>query len=402
MTATDTGSNPAADPLSPRAGRFARALACLAVVGCQLEPEGILVTVVSDLNVPTELNKLAVRVSEDRHRILLDHEVQLSAAEDGSMSGLLGTFGLRLSSPSHGPLTIDVIGMLFNRALLKQTLVQKVPERGVWSTDVSLGRACRQQFCPQGQTCLLGMCVDQQTRLPWSQVASPTCDCGSYFPFCLHARWNYDLHQDATGARPTGKTWYIADHQTVTDATCEMDAVPAYLMVVQGINDTSGKWLNVDQRDGKQRIWWLKEDWVDAELDPASTICYQPRKLRVDEGRTAFEETWTERYTRSEFELGSPDPQIEEHEDRWQVVTVDQVIQAARPRVSRFPIRYRDSDVLCHYREDRTGNRLEKKYYCFARNIGKIYEFDAGANEQEVLREDYHVPGCPIRPQDRR
>jgi len=232
------------------------------------------------------------------------------------------------------------------------------------------------------------------THLP-AVTASPSCDCNAYFPFCLGSRWTYDVYPDTTGPMSSQKSWFISDHHLLDDASCGLKGVPAFLLIVDRGFDSSGKWLAVDQVDGKQRLWWLKEDRVDENLSPSRTICYQPRKLRLDESRVDQGQSWSLPYDREDFRPDGTKQESQPHDDQWQVVSVEQMKATLGQRMSRFPGRYKDADVLCHYRDDGNGGLSERKYYCFARGVGKIYELDAGAIVQEVLRDYYSIPTCP-------
>ena len=369
---------------------LAATLLLLAASACTAESEGIAVTVFSDLEVPADLNTLLIHVTDEQGQVVLDQRIGL---EESGVSWP-ATFGLRPGKRSNALLTIEAIGMLGrNSRVVSQKIKKSFVPGAVREADMTLSRNCWGWICPDSQTCVSGGCVDVASRLP-PREDGPGCNCGAYFPFCVGASWEYDVYRPPATSTP--KTWKITQSSQVTDVVCDLADVRLFLLQLTMPGNTSWKWLQVEEVDGKQRLWWRKDQWFNVFGDPQSTVCYRPRKLRLDESRLVPGEAWPAlSYVSTVLELNPPREDSESHDDRWSVVSVEEVQRAPLGR-SRFPLeRLPGRDVLCHLRED-TGAITEKKYFCFARGIGKIYEFDAVNSEQEVLR-DYRIPNCPGR-----
>jgi hypothetical protein len=356
------------------------ALACGGGGAAESGETSAVLAIVSDFKAPDEVSRLSVETVGGTGQVLElgpgKHQFPLNIALVSQSGGReRARVKLALSGADGGDVLARELAFDFVRG-------------GSRTIRIELDRMCARARCGEGRTCVPGWgCVSLDIGadgLPIEKPSRPACDCNSLFPVCVGARWTYRVctEQELRLGQPCKeKNWEISDFRRAESTMAGGAAEQAFLQFSTSSKENAFKWM---LKQGTRLLWWLDETY-EPTWKPALTRSYQPGRLRIDEGRTAIGETFTERYFEKALKPGLP-TQATEHVDEWTVVSVDTLAMAPRGFASTFCQRHVDTALP-------TGaTPPEDKTFCFARGVGKTYE--EGPNQFEFLLKA-EVPGCP-------
>ena len=381
------------------------ALAIVAALGCSRDPgKTIVVTVAIEddprMAIPTRINRLELTLGDGAHTRPLSYALVDDNQRTVSVEVTLG--------PRAGELLTVEAGAYFDHALVVSRIVT-ASSADSNPIRVELKRSCVLVECPAEQTCLprlgckavpglkmsgdAGVSPDADVMDP-AKPNGPPCNCDSFFPFCVGARWQYHV---CTNAMPPTcdlepKMWTVADHSTDT-------VPPAFLLTRLTDANPSRKWLTL----ANGRLLWRRDEAFSHTWNLKSISSYDPEKLRLDENFVVPGVSWMALPYNELFALHGEDltPTVETHDDSWEVTTVEEVMPDLRRRGAPEK-RFDDfGEILCHHRVDQVrGGSTREATYCFAKHIGKIFESNFGSKvETEWLLEadfpaDARAQGC--------
>ncbi len=112
----------------------------------------LVVTVDSDLKVPSEIDRVTIDVA--------DHATAPEASADLTKQGLPRTIGLVHDQGPLGPFTVKALGFLGSKRVIERRVITSFVEGKTVDIAIDLDRACMAVFCDAGQTCIAGTCQD--------------------------------------------------------------------------------------------------------------------------------------------------------------------------------------------------------------------------------------------------
>ncbi|OGQ16885.1 MAG: hypothetical protein A2138_12100 [Deltaproteobacteria bacterium RBG_16_71_12] len=257
------------------------------------------------------------------------------------------------------------------------------------------GNVCCDDVCVRGDRC--PECEVEQSGLD----ASPPCDCDSFLPMCVGARWDYDEFEPSTEAPLGSKTQVLIDFKDPGDPSFDKTSFEAFVSCRTSDDSLRTAWQTVE---GARTLWQM-DQWFGLERTLTKTAYYVPSRLRLDESRATPGDAWTESNTLYTIVApgidaqpcndGNPPAPLADVEGGYQCATeLEQwsVLSLAEATTYGADLAgYQPQDVLCHAVE-----RGEVKIYCFARGVGKFFELEVGAKRELLV--DHYVPGCGPSP----
>lgn len=273
--------------------------------------------------------------------------------------------------------------------------------------DIPLPDApCDVDRCLPGYRCCSGTCIaaDRCTECVVNDAArdaSPACDCDSFQPMCVGARWVYEEFDLSTEAFLDEKTHVITDFADPRDPMFDKSGFNAFEFCRKSDDSLKSAWQTVD---GARTVWQMHR-WFGPSRQLTRTAYYLPSRLRLDQSRPESSPPWTETYTwvtivvpPNDAELCNdnsvPTPltevangyQCTGDTEQWNVLSFDAAEARGVEMGGRDPL-----DVLCHAVD---GSNM--KIFCFARGVGKFFELDVSVKREQLV--SYDVPGCDASP----
>ncbi len=369
----------------------------LLLVGCgsaTSEPQTIItVEVRSDLLIPGDINQLVFRVFGDPKN---SRTYELGPGV-GRINKLPASFAVVRDSDEVEKVEVEVRGNQIVSPSSTVEIVSRNVRVAFWPganrpITIDLALPCAKAACAAGKTCVPGWgCVDPDIDadgVPTARRNGPPCDCNSYFPICVGARWEYRVCPPPRNDCQT-KTWHISDWAKIGDSDDDrkwgVAGLDAFVQVRILRTDRSRRWLTSDAEG--RRLQWQKDlyyGWPNWEVK--TTFFYRPNKLRIDARHVMIGEPWQEMY--EEIAVKDATEPLVKHTDEWEVVPVPMDY----PPEFLLPL----GQPLCHRRRDDNGFATNVATFCFVRGIGKVFEDTANVGFERLLP-DYSIPGCPVR-----
>ncbi len=219
----------------------------------------------------------------------------------------------------------------------------------------------------------------EHCALPVASVPEPTCNCDSFMPLCKDATWDYAELANFE----TTKQQKIVGYGDPLQEDYGKTGFDAFEYLRTSNDGTKRSWMTA--QDGE--VCWHLDHWYNEDGGWYKSKLYEPGRLRMDEGRAEPGASWNEHVTRTVWDAyGSETLDLYQ---RW-TVSWRELIE-----VPGYPaIRY--EHVLCQERVTMPmtdTDDLEHKVFCFARGVGKVYEWDEADKEEYLV--SYDIPGCP-------
>jgi alpha-tubulin suppressor-like RCC1 family protein len=291
----------------------------------------------------------------------------------------------------EGPETVDVtfsLGNACDEQVVTRRLTIRFVANDVIHVPVALNTVCAKAACEGNKTCVPGWgCVGPEVDRTGTPLVPPVgelCGCGSFFPTCVGAAWRLRVCPPLS-TKCEDKVWRISDFGKLGNGA------DAHTESALGIADVAG-WTIISVspskiakrfllRDGS-RLLWQKDENFDIAWRRTSVDYYRPPKLRLDDGASLPSEPWEEIYTVSSWSVKSEQTPIQ-LTDSWTVV-------APPPEA---PTRF--GELRCLGRStDPSFGEAPWTTYCFARDVGKVYEVSDYGTEQLVGATIPVPPSC--------
>lgn len=268
------------------------------------------------------------------------------------------------------------------------------------------GVPCGIDDCADGYRCCSGTCIeaDRCTDCVVESAgldASPACDCDSFQPMCVGARWDYDEFDPVTNELAGSKTHVITNFGDPGEPLFNKSGFDAFAFCRSSADSLKEAWQTVDG----PRTAWQMHRWLGGNRESLRTAYYLPERLRLDQGRTTPGEAWTETYTWVTILETSRDPEpcndgslatpltdvtdgfeCADDAEQWRVLSLTEAEAYGADLTGRAP-----QDVLCHLVHGSTA-----KVFCFVRGVGKLFELEMSAKREQLV--SYDIPGCGAWP----
>jgi hypothetical protein len=211
---------------------------------------------------------------------------------------------------------------------------------------------------------------------------APDCDCGSYMPLCVGARWDY-LEPDTSDGTVPWKQQKIVGYGDPGAAEYGKSGYSAFYYERYSVDNTKTSWITAAEGE----VCWQFDHRYDPEGSLTKTRIYDPARLRIDLRRILPGDSWRERFTETVYENG------EINSVQFDLVWTVSTMEHLSAQVAGYQIDYQD--LLC---QERIGvgptskEDPEHKLFCFVQGIGKVYEWDFGKKEEFLV--GYEIPGC--------
>lgn len=353
-------------------------------------PTGIVLEISTDMRVPGEIDKLTINV-RSKGRFLLARNYPLG--EEPGRWTLPASVALTPAGPQDAMVSVEALAHLGGQVMVARTMTIPFTPGQVYRGQVELVRECRGVLCGAGKTCIPGGGCHAVSEPP-GQVPppkGPPCDCEDFFPMCVGATWTYEDVSFNTNV-PTAKTYVVQDYgpiEAMGHDKWKKNGFVQFRVINGGL---TRRWITVEGDAGRRRLYYEVDDNFDSQWQQVLSTYFVPAKLRLDGTRTVVGETWVTEHAQYDYRAHAPPDPVLTVKDRWMVVPVPLDLPA------RLREAFKDRELLC---QKRTTGVLEdlpsvEQIYCFARGVGKIYDFTVG-NDTERLT-SYDVPGCGRSP----
>jgi hypothetical protein len=247
-------------------------------------------------------------------------------------------------------------------------------------------------------------------EFPADLYQGPDCDCDSYFPMCKDATWRYEVTDLERNTEMEEKSWRVtglARHlELMFDEgkySLSKNLPSAWAYCRATADDVRHAWLTSDGA----AVYWENSSWFEPTGSPAKHSYYVPRRVRLftDAWTGAGHDTYLE-YQVEDDENGNPKPEVTSYDANWNKRMIPEVV-SSNPLFSGMVIRCEGSwpheppsadqdtaeaDLDTGGTDEPTVGTTDTATFCFARGVGKIYEWKKGDSEELLV--SAVIPGC--------